>query len=244
MPEYAFDRRVDAYAVSLCHQSGPSLQHTIELAAVSPGDLALDIATGTGFTALALAERGARVDALDISLPMLRHTSSSAPDPPRALRGVADRLPVRDAAYDLVACRHALHHFADPGIAIREMARVARPGGRVVIADTVSPDDDSLAFEMHEIEVLRDQSHVRNLATAKLADFLSEAGLAIAGQRTCRSPQNFDRWVARTGGGPNLADHLWARLSAQVMADAFETRFEDGVRHFSWPVRVVAAVRR
>ncbi len=244
MSEHAFDYRVAAYAESACHRSGPSLALTIELAAVSPDAIALDVATGTGFTTLALTARSARVDALDISLPMLRHTRFSVPGPLRAIRGAADRLPVRDGAYDVVVCRHALHHFANPGVAIGEMARAMRPGGRVVIADTVSPDNKRIASEMHEIEVLRDPSHVCNLTTTQLAGFLGEAGLGIADERMCRSPLNFDQWVVRTGVTAGLADDLWNRLSTPGIGEAFETDVDDGVRHFSWPVRVVAAVRR
>ncbi|MBM4437689.1 MAG: methyltransferase domain-containing protein [Actinobacteria bacterium] len=56
-------------------------------------------------------------------------------------------------------CRDAFHHFSDPASAAREMARAVRPGGRLVIADTVSPNDPELADAMQSIEALRDPSH-------------------------------------------------------------------------------------
>ena len=139
LTQQAFDDRVAGYADSACHRSGPSLPLVLEFANVSPEYFVLDVGTGTGFTAHALVERGAYVDALDVSQPMLRHTRAAAPAPLRAVRAAAGSIPARGGSYDVVTCRHALHHFADPADAIGEMARVLRPGGRVVIADTQSP---------------------------------------------------------------------------------------------------------
>ena len=190
----------------------------------------LDIATGTGFTAHALAQRGAWVDALDVSRPMLRHTRAAAPAPLRALRAAAGRIPARGGSYDVVTCRHALHHFSDPADAISEMARVLRPRGRVVIADTQSPADPWVAAEMHDIETIRDPSHVRNLSAAEFPRYLRAAGLTVAADRECRSPLDFDQWVARSGGTPAMADELWRRMETRVAA-AF--RREVAVRGFS-----------
>ena len=168
---------------------------------------------------------------------------ATAPAPLRALRAAADQVPVRGGRYDVVTCRHALHHFGDPLAATREMARVVRPGGRVVIADTQSPDDPCLAAEMNDIETIRDPSHVRNLSAAELARYLRVAGLTVAAERDCRSPLDVDQWVARSGGTPRIASNLWCRLSAPPAAAIFEAREEAGARRFSWPVRVVMAVR-
>lgn len=239
----AFDDRVAGYADSPCHRSGPSLPLVIELASVAPGCLVLDVGTGTGFTAHALVQRGARVDALDVSRPMLRHTRAAAPAPLRAVRAAAGRIPARGGSYDVITCRHALHHFGDPAGAIGEMARVLRPGGRVVIADTQSPDDAWVASEMHDIETTRDPSHVRNLSAAEFPRYLRAAGLDVAADRECRSPMDFDQWVARSGGTTPMADELWRRMSEPRVATAFEVHLDAGVRRFAWPVRVIAALR-
>src|SRR5205814_8861444 len=53
--------------------------------------------------------------------------------------GSAAELPFLDASFDLVACRAALHHVPDPRVVVAEMARVCRPGGRVVAVDMVAP---------------------------------------------------------------------------------------------------------
>ena len=243
LTQQAFDDRVAGYADSPCHRSGPSLPLVLEFANVSPEYFVLDVGTGTGFTAHALVQRGAFVDALDVSRPMLRHTRAAAPAPLRAVRAAAGRIPARGCAYDVVTCRHALHHFGDPAAAIGEMARVLRPGGRVVIADTQSPDDPWVAAEMHDIERTRDPSHVRNLSAAEFPRYLRAAGLEVAADRECRSPMDFDQWVARSGGSPAMADELWRRMSEPRVAAAFDAHVDAGARRFAWPVRVIAAVR-
>lgn len=243
LTQQAFDDRVAGYVDSPCHRSGPSLPLVLEFANVSPEYFVLDVGTGTGFTAHALVERGAYVDALDVSQPMLRHTRAAAPAPLRAVRAAAGSIPARGGSYDVVTCRHALHHFGDTADAIGEMARVLRPGGRVVIADTQSPDDPWVASEMHDIEKIRDPSHVRNLSAAEFPRYLRAAGLVVAADRECRSPMDFDQWVARSGGTTTMADELWRRMSEPRVAAAFDAHVEEGVRRFAWPVRVIAAVR-
>jgi len=84
LTQQAFDDRVAGYADSPCHRSGPSLPLVLEFANVSPEYFVLDVGTGTGFTAHALVQLGAYVDALDVSRPMLRHTRATAPAPLRA----------------------------------------------------------------------------------------------------------------------------------------------------------------
>ena len=80
MSEAAFDDRVAAYAQSRTHREGPTLDLTLALAQTQPGDLVLDVSTGTGFTAHALAAMSARVVAADIAPNMLRHTRATAPN--------------------------------------------------------------------------------------------------------------------------------------------------------------------
>ncbi len=143
-----FGAAARAYTTSLTHSDPAALQLVVELAQPKPADTALDIATGAGHTALALALHVAQVVAYDLTEPMLAETTRNA----RARRlsnvttrqGPAESLPFPDAAFDIVTVRQAPHHFADVRAAVREMARVARPGARVVIIDSTAPEDDSL----------------------------------------------------------------------------------------------------
>src|SRR5277367_1232748 len=132
-----FGAAAAAYTTSLVHNDPNALRRVVELASPKPGDAALDIATGAGHTALALAPSVARVIAYDLTREMLLETRRNAAA--RGLanvytqQGPAEKLPFRDASFDIVTVRQAPHHFADVRAAVCEMARVTRTGGRVLI---------------------------------------------------------------------------------------------------------------
>jgi ubiquinone/menaquinone biosynthesis C-methylase UbiE len=85
--------------------------------------------------------------------------------------GNAAQLPFVDASFDLVICRGALHHFPHPEEAIAEMARVCRPGGRVVVADMVAPSPDVReAFDA--VHRLLDPSHAGVLLESEIAELM------------------------------------------------------------------------
>jgi SAM-dependent methyltransferase len=104
----------------------------------------------------------------------------------------AESLPFADGAFDVVACRTAAHHFADPAAAVREMARVSRD--RVLLVDTVFMGD-----EVEEAERRRDPSHVRNYTEAEWRGLVEDAGLEIGDVRLSAHTFDFAAWLARTG---------------------------------------------
>lgn len=127
------------------------------LAAVQPGARALDLCCGTGDIAFALAARGAEVVGLDFSEPMLTvarkraevqgslfadtATPPSAIRVPHFLQGDALRIPFPDAHFDLVTIGYGLRNLASFEGGLREMWRVAKPGGRLLVLDFGVPDN-------------------------------------------------------------------------------------------------------
>lgn len=111
---------------------------TLGLTLPAPGRRILDVASGFGQDALALAARGARVAGAEPSRRMIawaRLQSARASGPPAEfVRAWSDALPFRDGSFDAVFCKGALDHFDRPDDAIAEMARVTAPEGRVVLA--------------------------------------------------------------------------------------------------------------
>jgi demethylmenaquinone methyltransferase / 2-methoxy-6-polyprenyl-1,4-benzoquinol methylase len=103
-----------------------------------PGERILDVAAGTGTSSAPLAQAGAFVAALDLSLGMLIVGKQRLPDL-AFLAGDALRLPFRDGSFDAVTMTFGLRNVEDPVAALTEMARVTRPGGRLVICEFSTP---------------------------------------------------------------------------------------------------------
>ncbi|MFA6545617.1 MAG: bifunctional demethylmenaquinone methyltransferase/2-methoxy-6-polyprenyl-1,4-benzoquinol methylase UbiE [Limisphaerales bacterium] len=127
----------------------------IQLAAVQPGSTALDLCCGTGDVAFALTASGVRATGLDFSPPMLEVAEerkakvqsskftdrSGATDNPQFLQGDALHTPFPDAHFDLVTISYGLRNLASVDDGLREMWRVLKPGGRLLVLDFGKPDN-------------------------------------------------------------------------------------------------------
>lgn len=111
---------------------------TLAALRLNPGDRVLDVGAGTGVSTADLATSGAYVVGLDLSLGMLRAGRRVRPEVP-LLAGDALRLPFPDESFDAVTISLALRNVVDTEAALREMARVTRPGGRLVVCEFSTP---------------------------------------------------------------------------------------------------------
>lgn len=111
---------------------------TVQAVDPRPGDLVLDLAAGTGTSSRTFAARGATVVPLDLSLGMLRVGKQRQPDL-SFVAGDALRLPFADAAFDAVTISYGLRNVEDTEQALRELRRITKPGGRVVICEFSTP---------------------------------------------------------------------------------------------------------
>lgn len=128
----AYSQHSEKYASILEPILQPMADEIADRAGLSGGERVLDLATGTGLTARIMAGAGAAVTGMDISPGMLARarTLSSARIP--FVVGDAHRVPFRNHSFDMVACGISLSHFSDVSVALGEILRVLRPGGRFV----------------------------------------------------------------------------------------------------------------
>lgn len=253
-----FGAAAEAYGTSLVHVDPMALQRVVELAQPKATDAALDIATGAGHTAMALAPHVARVIAYDLTQEMLRETRRNATA--RGLtnvytqRGPAEKLPFRDASFDIVTSRQAPHHFADIRAAVSEMARVAKRGARVVIVDSTAPPghegDSGIAEQWDAIEKLRDPSHGRNYSPAEWRGMIEGVGLRVVAEETGfgtenGGPMSFDAWTRRIRTPPEAVEELRRLFGGASPALAKGLRIEiiDGAIFFSVPIVTIAAIK-
>ncbi len=137
--------RYDFITVALSYgQDARWKRRVVEIAAPDASTSALDLATGTGDIAFALARRGATVVGLDVTFRMIELAKRKAGDEHRAPRFlVADMLalPFPSASFDVVTTGYGLRNVPDLTLAVDEVRRVLKPGGRVVSLDFNRPSN-------------------------------------------------------------------------------------------------------
>jgi demethylmenaquinone methyltransferase/2-methoxy-6-polyprenyl-1,4-benzoquinol methylase len=108
--------------------------------AVAPvaGELVLDLAAGTGTSSQPFLDRGATVVPCDFSVGMLRVGKEAKPHLP-FVAGDGTRLPFADDVFDAVTISFGLRNIVDPDAGLRELRRVTKPGGRIVVCEFSSP---------------------------------------------------------------------------------------------------------
>ena len=156
-----------------------------ELLALIPekSGAALDVATGGGHTALALARAGYTPVLGDLAPAMLEHAGKLLEGegfPVETALFPAEEIPFPDASFRIVSCRVAPHHFTDVPAFVKECYRVLEPGGHLLIIDgSVVDDDPETAEWLHQVEKLRDPSHGRLLDRNTWVRIVEEAGFSI-----------------------------------------------------------------
>ncbi len=197
-----FSRTAASYVSSTSHKTGSDLQRLIALGEFAKDQHTLDIATGGGHTALAVAPLVAEITVTDLTPQMLEQAQTFllAQGVQNAQFQVADaeQLPFAAETFDRVTCRIAPHHFPDVAQAVREVARVLKQGGIFLVIDSCAPADTALDSFANTIEKWRDPSHGRSYTLNEWQHFFEQAGLEVAEQELFRRTHNYDDWTLRS----------------------------------------------
>lgn len=165
------------------HKDPDVLKRVIQLAIPRVDSLALDIATGSGHTAAALAPRVAGVVCVDITRKMIAEaeklTLELGIDNMRFCLADTHALPFHDRTFNIVTCRRAAHHFSNITQALGEMKRVLRSDGRLIVDDRSVPEDDFVDSCLNELDRLHDASHVREYRPSQWRRLLEASGFIV-----------------------------------------------------------------
>lgn len=198
-----FAKTVEAFSRFAVRDTPEVLAEKVEFSRPQAGEVALDIACGPGAFVLALAPRVRFACGLDLTHEMLvqavRFQRERGISNVRFDRGDAEQLPYPEGAFDLVSCQCSFHHLPKPQLVLREMVRVMKPEGRILVIDSLAPESDA-KFELHNrIEKSRDPSHAETLRLTSFLSLFAEEELEVTRQTLKRRPRSFRDWMRRAG---------------------------------------------
>jgi ubiquinone/menaquinone biosynthesis C-methylase UbiE len=228
--ERFFSQHAVDYSKSQSHASGSDLQALLKALKPKKSEVALDVATGTGFTAVALARLVGHVIGIDVTDEMLGQarmlaTKEDAPSV-RFELGDAMKIDYASSTFDIVTTRRAAHHFDNVPKFLREAKRVLRPGGRLGVVD-MSPPEGAETFS-NKIEWLRDKSHTEAFTPSSWKSMVSRAGFRILSADVLGDAVTFQRWLYPVEpGGPEeeAIRSAWGSASPRVKK-LLEAKFE------------------
>ena len=188
-------------------------------ARLAADDLVLDAGGGAGDLSRTLAGRARQFVVADLT-GALRDVGRDAAEAAGVrnvlfVRAELEDLPFPDRSFDAVLCRFVVHHLADPAPALRELRRVCRADGRVVVADLVALDDE-VAPAHNALERARDPSHTTALTEDALVAAIGDAGLVVRDVERIDRALELDAWLERAHTPPAPAGEVRAALLAEL----------------------------
>lgn len=241
-----FSRHAAGYTKSQSHAQGQDLGMLAELLQPSSADRLVDIAAGTGHTALYLRPLIAAAVLVDLTPAMLAEAQNLADARGLTIETlVADavKVPLGDGSFTIATCRRAGHHFPDIPSFLAEARRLLAPGGRLGIVDMTAPD--AAIGLLNRIERIRDSSHAAALSPEEWKDAVESAGFRVQALDIEREDYSLPRWLSPVSTADvDLAAVAGVLLRASATErDALDIREErDGV-HFTKSRAVLVATR-
>jgi ubiquinone/menaquinone biosynthesis C-methylase UbiE len=243
-----FTRQADAFAASPTIKNPDRIALLVDAVNPGPTTRVLEIATGPGHIALAFAPRCREVVGIDLTEAPLKIAERM-----RAERGITNarfiqgdvegRLPFDDGEFDAAVCRFSFHHFQNPAAVAREMARVCRVAGRIVVEDIGASEHRERAAYHNRFELLRDTSHTRFLPLSELLTMIAAAGLEISSVRTDDLANPVARWLATSYTPEDKAAEVRAMIERDIREDLSGTdaRRINGELYFTHRSAIIVA---
>ncbi|MFC0472058.1 class I SAM-dependent methyltransferase [Halalkalibacter kiskunsagensis] len=217
-----FGKNASNYMTSKTHANGNDLRKLMEVANLKGNEYVLDIATGGGHVANALAPLVREVVALDLTNEILEVAKSFIESNGNSnvafVQGDAEQLSFDDETFDIVTCRIAAHHFPDISAFVREAFRVVKAEGALLLIDNVAPERDDFDQFYNKIEKDRDHSHHRAWKKTEWYHKLEVTGFEIEESYRFQKLFQFDTWCKMM----NLSDEKKTLLSNDMVQSTKE----------------------
>jgi SAM-dependent methyltransferase len=163
----------------------------------------------------------------------------------RFLQGDAHAIPCEGNSFDVVVCRQAAHHFPNVRQCVDEWVRVLKPGGKLLLIDSISPEEQDADTFLAEIEILRDPSHVRNHRISQWRVFLNEAGFTVNSVRAWTIFLDIPSWTQRMrtpSESVAIIEQRMRNVSSSVR-ERLHIEEQDGILSFLLPAVLIVATK-
>jgi ubiquinone/menaquinone biosynthesis C-methylase UbiE len=245
-----FAKQAEKFARSKAMRQKGGLEILPPLAGVKPNHRVLDLACGPGFVALEFSKHAREVVGVDLTAEMLKKARVLARregfDNVTFRRADVNRLSFPDGAFDLVVTRASFHHFPEPERVLKEMARVMKKHGRILISDNTSKDDPEKSRLQNKIEKLRDPSHVEMLPLRKWRALFRNAGLKVVKEKRLVQSRHAADWMALSRTPPRVRRKIRRLLMKSMRGDTTgqNVRLSNGRIVFDLNYRIFVLHRR
>jgi ubiquinone/menaquinone biosynthesis C-methylase UbiE len=245
----SFTTQAQSFAANPWVTDQERIRRLVAAARLTGSERVLDIATGPGYIAEAFAGATREVVGVDLTDAMLaiakQRTEEHGISNVSFRAADAENLPFENGAFDVVVCRLALHHFLKPLEVVREMARVCRARGTIVVEDIYASEHPERAAYQDRWEILRDPSHVRTLALSELLQLFRDAGLETDSVTTDDLTPEVERWLATTKTPADRAVEIRQLLEEDRRYDLSGSRpFQDATGRLCFHARTAILAGR
>jgi ubiquinone/menaquinone biosynthesis C-methylase UbiE len=190
-----FSETADAMGDLQDKRAAETAEHVARLLTLTGDERALDVGTGAGAFALALAPLVREVVGVDIVPEVLAEARKRATGNSEFVEGDAEQLPFPTDSFDVVCTARTLHHMPRPEVVLFEMTRVLRPGGTMLVVDQLASNDPLAAMELNQFERARDPSTTRILADVDLRTLFDTNGLVLRRAETVVEERDLETYL-------------------------------------------------
>lgn len=240
-----FTRQAEPFARAQAIRSPEALDRIVQMAETGPDDTVLDVACGPGLLACAFARVARHAVGVDITSAMLEQARKT-----QAEQGVENvswqsgdvlSLPYPGHHFSIVVSRFVFHHLLEPLAALKEMKRVCKPGGRVVVADMAPAPEKAEA--LNAMERLRDPSHARAMPAKELQSLFAQVRLPPPKLECYRLEGELEDLLQRSFPKDGDADRIRRIFADSIADDALDlaTQQKNGKIFYGFPVAILAS---
>jgi ubiquinone/menaquinone biosynthesis C-methylase UbiE len=194
-----FGETAELIAEQQDRRAGETQERLRRLVPLTGEERALDVGTGAGALAIALAPFVREVVGVDVVPELLAEGRKRAPANVQFVEADATALPYEVGSFDLVCTAGMLHHVPRPELVLAELDRVLRPGGTMLVVDRLAPNEPLAAIELNQFEHARDPSTTRILADVDLRGLFDSNNLVLQRSEVVREECDLEQHLDLAG---------------------------------------------